>query len=76
MVDGIVKRRRLLIFVEFMYFFTGIASTLLKGGIRVLWAFIGNLFNIFRVDKPIVSGRIYALDEAYNVFAGLILMYH
>ena len=56
MEKEVVKRRRLLIFVEFMYFFTGIASTLLKGGIRVVWAFFGNLFNIFRVDKPIVSG--------------------
>lgn len=76
-MDGkVVKRRRLLIFVEFMYFFTGIASILVKGGIRVILAFFGNLFNMFRVDKPIVSGKIYALDEAYNVFAGLIMMYH
>ena len=54
---GVVKRRRLLIFVEFMYFFTGIASTLLKGGIRVLWAFIGNLFNIFRVINLFINGK-------------------
>lgn len=76
MNKNLIKKRKLLIFIEFYYFFTGIASTVVKGGIRVVWALIGNLFSIFRVDKPVVSGWYLAVDEAYNVFAGLLLMYH
>ena len=73
---NLIKWWKFLIFLEFYYFFTGIASTVVKGGLRVIWALIGNLFSIFRVDKPVVSGRYLALDEAYNVYAGLLLMYH
>ena len=73
---NLIKRRRLLTFVEFFYFFTGIASTIVKGVIRFVLAIFSNFFNIFRVDRPVISGKIYPLDEAYNVYAGLLMMNH
>lgn len=76
-MDGnLIKRRKILITVEFFYFFTGIASQLVKGVLRITIGLLGNIFSIFRVDHPIIKDNILYLDTAYNVFSGLVMMYH
>ena len=54
--NNYIFRRKVLIIVEFIYLFSGIASTLVKGVLRLILSIIGNLLNIFRVDKPVISG--------------------
>ena len=76
-MDGLnVKRKRLLITGEIFYIITGIPSVLTKGFIRVLLAVIGNLVEIFRIDKPIIGGFFSKFDTAYTTFVGMVLMNH
>ena len=76
-MDGMnVKRKRLLMAGEIFYIITGLPSVLTKGLIRVVMAMIGNLIEIFRVDKPVIGGYIARFDTAYVTYVGMILMNH
>ena len=71
-----VKRKRLLMAGDIFYVITGIPSVVTRGFIRVFMGIFGTLVHIFRIDKPIISGKLAMFDTAYTTFIGMIFMNH
>ena len=69
-----IIRRRLLYFFDILNFFLGFISGLAKQASRALYAVVGSLFLVFRVDEPVII--FLGLDAVYHSYCGLMYFYH